>query len=58
MLAVKRLKAEYANLHKDPLELAIARPRETDLYEWHFLLKGVDVYEGGYYHGMLKFPPK
>ena len=35
-----------------------ATPEEADVYTWHFLIFGLTdcPYEGGFYHGKLKFP--
>ncbi len=37
-----------------------ACPDEGNLYEFHFVVEGAPetVYEGGFYHGMLRFPPE
>jgi len=54
-----RLRKEYAALMKKPLEHIIAAPRESDILTWHYCIvapKG-SVYEGGYYHGTVTFPP-
>ena len=38
----------------------MARPKEDNVLEWRFLIKGAEGtdYEGGYYHGKLIFPPQ
>jgi len=58
--AARRLKKEYTTLLKDPAPGAIARPLETNYLHAHFLLSGEIFYdtpfEGGVYHGVLKFP--
>jgi ubiquitin-conjugating enzyme E2 J2 len=47
-------------LDKEPAPGAIARPLETNFLHAHFILHGVvfedTPYEGGCYHGVLKFP--
>lgn len=58
MLSVKRLKKEYLTLQNEPVPLAVAKPIESNILEWRFLIKGSDDYEGGYYHGKLIFPPQ
>ena len=45
-------------LQNEPVPLAVARPLESNILEWRFLIKGSDDYEGGYYHGKLIFPPQ
>ena len=58
MTAVKRLQKEYDSLKKNPSFLFHAAPLETDIFEWHFTLKGMEGtdYEGGLYHGSLILP--
>lgn len=60
--ALRRLRKEYADLRKDPVFPGIfVEPLETNFLHAHFLLSGVvfheTPYEGGVYHGVLKFPP-
>jgi len=58
--AIRRLKKEYTNLLKDPAPGVYAKPLETNFLHAHFLLHGEvfhdTPYEGGVYHGVLKFP--
>ena len=56
--ATKRLRTEYKNLQKNPMEHIVACPNETNILEWHYLIIGPKKtpYEGGYYHGIVKFP--
>ena len=56
----RRLQKEYLSLRKNPVPFITARPEETNIYEWHYVLEGPPdtVYAGGVYHGMLKFPPE
>ena len=58
MLSIKRLRKENLTLQNEPVPLAVARPLESNILEWRFLIKGSDDYEGGYYHGKLIFPPQ
>lgn len=58
MLSIKRLRKENLALQNEPVPLAVARPLESNILEWRFLIKGSDDYEGGYYHGKLIFPPQ
>ncbi|KAG0001490.1 Ubiquitin-conjugating enzyme E2 6 [Entomortierella chlamydospora] len=56
--AYKRLTKEYINIQKSPPAYLFARPLETNILEWHYVLKGPPEtpYYGGEYHGKLVFP--
>lgn len=56
--AAKRLAKEAALMEKDPPPFCYARPREDNVLEWHFILRGPPgtSYEGGEYWGQLLFP--
>ena len=56
--ASKRLRTEFRNLTKNPLENMRACPKETNILEWHYCIIGAknSPYEGGFYHGIVKFP--
>ncbi|WFD19165.1 E2 ubiquitin-conjugating enzyme [Malassezia caprae] len=56
--AAKRLGKEASLMEKDAPPLCYARPRDDDLLEWHFILRGPPgtPYEGGEYWGQLLFP--
>jgi ubiquitin-conjugating enzyme E2 J1 len=56
--AVKRINSELAELQKNPSKNFLALPIETDLFDWHFTLKGPQdsVYSEGLYHGRLILP--
>ncbi|KAI9138790.1 ubiquitin-conjugating enzyme/RWD-like protein [Paraphysoderma sedebokerense] len=58
--AYKRLTKEYLNIQKSPPPLITAKPLETNILEWHYVLLGPKdtPYEGGQYHGKLTFPPE
>jgi ubiquitin-conjugating enzyme E2 J2 len=61
-VAIRRLKKEYQELHKNPVHAGIfVQPNEANFLHAHFLLSGESfhdtAYEGGVYHGVLKFPP-
>lgn len=47
-------------MDKDPPPLVYARPREDNILEWHYILRGPPdtPYAGGEYHGQLLFPPE
>ena len=51
-----RLRKEVINF--DPPPYIRAAPLENNLQEWHYVLQGPpdSPYEGGLYHGKLKFP--
>mmetsp|Transcript_22738 Transcript_22738/g.47206 ORF Transcript_22738/g.47206 Transcript_22738/m.47206 type:complete len:425 (-) Transcript_22738:3956-5230(-) len=59
--AIRKLKREYASLAAEPPHVGITvRPLEANFLHAHFLLSGEvfydTPYEGGVYHGVLKFP--
>ncbi|TKY89723.1 hypothetical protein EX895_001508 [Sporisorium graminicola] len=58
--AIKRLTKEAQLMDKDPPPLVYARPREDNILEWHYILRGPPdtPYSGGEYHGQLLFPPE
>lgn len=60
VLAVRKLKKEYTTLEKDPVPGVVVRPLESNFLHAHFLLHGEvffdTPFEGGVYHGVLKFP--
>eukprot|EP01031_Cornospumella_fuschlensis_P036376 gene36376-44126_t len=57
-VCLARLRKEYRDLQKRPVENIRAAPRETNLLEWHYVLEGPkgSAYEGGFYHGVVTFP--
>lgn len=56
--AFKRLTREYLDIRKNPVPFIIAKPLETNILEWHYVITGPpdSPYEGGEYHGKLIFP--
>mmetsp|Transcript_38851 Transcript_38851/g.116800 ORF Transcript_38851/g.116800 Transcript_38851/m.116800 type:complete len:82 (-) Transcript_38851:1281-1526(-) len=58
--ALRRLRKEYEALRKEPPPGAVVEPLETNFLHAHFVLFGSvfwdTAYEGGVYHGVLKFP--
>lgn len=58
--ASKRLNIEYRALQKEPVPFIKAKPSENDILIFHYLLEGAPdtPYAGGFYHGVLKFPPE
>ncbi|TMW64741.1 hypothetical protein Poli38472_011621 [Pythium oligandrum] len=59
-MATKRLRKEYLAIQRKPVENIQALPLESNILEWHYVIQGTSgtPYEGGYYHGCLKFPPE
>ncbi|BBN19440.1 ubiquitin-conjugating enzyme E2 J2 [Marchantia polymorpha subsp. ruderalis] len=57
---VQRLQKEFRSLCKEPAPHILARPLPTDILEWHYVLEGSEgtPFEGGVYHGKVKFPPE
>eukprot|EP00605_Chrysophyceae_sp_TOSAG23-4_P000197 GSChrysophyteH1.ASY1.ANO1.233.1 assembled CDS len=60
--AAARLRKELKRLHDDPIPLLVASPREDNILEWRFVMRGSDdsedPYRGGVYQGKLVFPPQ
>ncbi|ORY94907.1 ubiquitin-conjugating enzyme/RWD-like protein [Syncephalastrum racemosum] len=56
--AFKRLTKEYLEIQKNPPPFIIARPVESNILEWHYVIRGPPEtpYEGGEYYGRLTFP--
>jgi ubiquitin-conjugating enzyme E2 J2 len=54
----KRLQKELVAIQKNPVEHISTTPNENNLLEWHYVIEGPtgSVYEGGFYHGVLRFP--
>ncbi|GAB9474137.1 Ubiquitin-conjugating enzyme e2 [Globisporangium polare] len=59
-MATNRLRKEYLNLQRSPVENIQAAPLEKNILEWHYVITGTadSPYAGGYYHGKLRFPPE
>ncbi|KAK5167480.1 uncharacterized protein LTR77_007179 [Saxophila tyrrhenica] len=56
----KRILREAAELANSPSPDYHAAPLESDLFEWHFTLRGPpspSPFEGGIYHGRIVLPP-
>ncbi|KAL1914293.1 uncharacterized protein VTP21DRAFT_9031 [Calcarisporiella thermophila] len=58
--AYKRLTKEYLHIQRSPPDFIIAKPLESNILEWHYVLTGPpdSPYTGGEYHGKLTFPPE
>jgi ubiquitin-conjugating enzyme E2 J2 len=58
-LGIKRLNKEHKDLLESKTNINfVAEPDPDNIFDWHFCIYGLKEcpYEGGYYHGMLKFP--
>lgn len=57
-VCVQRLRKEFKDIQKKPVENIRAAPKETNILEWHYVIKGPkgSPYEAGWYHGILTFP--
>ncbi|KAF5010481.1 hypothetical protein FDECE_3373 [Fusarium decemcellulare] len=56
---IRRILREAAELSNSPSADYTAEPLESDLFEWHFTLRGPpnSVYSNGVYHGRIVLPP-
>lgn len=55
--AANRLQREYAALENSKPKQLVARPREGNILEWHYMVHDMPApYLGGQYHGKLVFP--
>lgn len=57
---IKRILKEASELASSPSADYHAAPLETDLFEWHFTIRGPpspSAFEGGFYHGRIVLPP-
>ncbi|KAJ3164023.1 Ubiquitin-conjugating enzyme E2 6 [Geranomyces variabilis] len=56
--AHKRLTKEYITIAKNPPDYIVAKPLESNILEWHYVIRGPpdSVYAGGEYHGKVIFP--
>jgi ubiquitin-conjugating enzyme E2 J2 len=57
-IATTRLRKEYQEIKKKPIENIRAAPKESNILEWHYVIEGAEgsPYVGGYYHGVVTFP--
>lgn len=57
-VCVQRLRKEFKDIQKKPIENIRAAPKETNILEWHYVIEGPkgSPYESGWYHGILTFP--
>lgn len=56
--AYKRLNKEYKQIQANPPPYIIARPSESNILDWHYVITGPPgtPYENGQYHGRVTFP--
>ncbi|KAH8908937.1 UBC-like protein [Coniochaeta sp. PMI_546] len=56
---IRRIMREAAEMSQSPSPDYVATPLETDLFEWHFTLRGPpnSPYADGIYHGRIVLPP-
>ena len=49
------IKADIRELALDPSDQYFAAPLESDMFEWHFTIRGAEGtdFEGGIYHGRI-----
>ncbi len=57
-ICLARLRKEFKEIQKKPVENIRAAPKESNILEWHYVIEGPkkSCYEGGWYHGTLVFP--
>ncbi|KAI9229060.1 MAG: ubiquitin-conjugating enzyme/RWD-like protein [Piptocephalis tieghemiana] len=57
-VALKRLTREYMAIQDSPPDYITAKPLESNILEWHYVIQGPPdtSYTGGEYHGKLVFP--
>lgn len=55
--ALSRLQKEYQAIQKESIPNAIAVPDPKNWLRWHYAIYGLEgAFQGGIYHGELKFP--
>ncbi|CAM9758843.1 unnamed protein product [Pylaiella littoralis] len=59
-MASRRLRKELMAIKRTPIDNIVAMPMDSNILEWHYVITGTkgSPYEGGHYHGKLKFPPE
>lgn len=58
-VAVHRLRKDFLDICRNPRERLEAKPLESNILEWHFVIHGApgSPYEGGCYYGKMVLPP-
>ena len=58
IVGVRRLMKEHKDILENPNPNYVAEPDPDNIFDWHYCIYNLAdcPYEGGYYHGMLKFP--
>ncbi|KAI9008073.1 ubiquitin-conjugating enzyme/RWD-like protein, partial [Gaertneriomyces semiglobifer] len=56
--AHRRLTKEYLHITRNPPDYILAKPLESNILEWHYIIRGPpdSPYEGGEYWGKIVFP--
>jgi len=56
--SLRRIQADIRELALDPSDQYFAAPLESDMFEWHFTIRGAEGtdFEGGIYHGRILLP--
>lgn len=56
--SLRRIQADIRELALDPSPQYFAAPLESDMFEWHFTIRGAEGtdFEGGIYHGRILLP--
>lgn len=59
-MATRRLRKELMAIKRNPVDNIVAVPLDSNILEWHYVITGTagSPYEGGHYHGKLRFPPE
>lgn len=55
---IARLRREFRDLKKNPVNNIQATPKENNILEWHYVIEGLkgSPYQDGWYHGVVTFP--
>ena len=55
---IARLRKEFRDLKKNPVNNIQATPKENNILEWHYVIQGLkgSPYQDGWYHGVVTFP--
>ena len=55
---IARLRREFRDLKKNPVNNIQATPKENNILEWHYVIEGLkgSPYQDGWYHGVVIFP--
>ena len=58
--SLRRIQADIRELALDPSDRYTAAPLDSDMFEWHFTIRGPpdSDFAGGIYHGRILLPPE